>query len=142
MTRRARLAMAVVAVGVAMVVVARRAAPPREIHWRRANTGAAAVPPPPLGASGAAAARAGAAPRVLRVDSTGCAPVEETGFAATMSLDSVARAGGVPLDELIRGLHLPADVGRTRPLGELMREHGFTLRDVQRVVDDYLKHCE
>jgi hypothetical protein len=134
--------MAVVAVGVATVVVARRAAPPREIHWQRTGTGAAALPPPPLGAPNSTAVPAGAAPRVLRVDSSGCAPVAQTPFAATLSLDSAARAGGIPVENLIRGLHLPDDVARSRPLGELMREHGFTLQDVQRVVEDYLKHCE
>ena len=133
--------MAVLAVGVATVVVARRAAPPREIHWQRGDTGAAA-PPPPLGAPIATVSAAGAAPRVLRVDSSGCAPVAETPFAATISLDSAARAGGIPVETLIRGLRLPADVPRSRPLGELMKAHGFTLQDVQRVVEDYLKHCE
>ena len=142
MNRGQRLAMAVVAVGVATVVVARRAAPPREIHWQRADTGAAALPPPPLGAPIQAVPAAGAAPRVLRVDSSGCAPVAETPFAATISLDSAARAGGIPVETLIRGLHLPADVPRSRPLGELMKTHGFTLQDVQKVVEDYLKHCD
>lgn|GEM_PF-5957780 len=140
MTRRARLAMAVVAVGVAMLVVARRAAPPREIHWRSADTGASVVPPPPLGAP--VAGTPAAAPRVLRVDSSGCAPVEEAGFAATLSLDSVARARGIPLDLLVRGLQLPAEVQSSMPLRDLMRKYGFTLQDVRRVVDDYLKHCE
>lgn len=142
MNRRARLVMAVVAVGVATAVVARRTAPPRETVARRADTDAAPLPPPPLGAPGSAAAPPGSAPRVLRVDSTGCAPVEESGFLGTMSLDSVARTGGIPIENLIRGLHLPAGVRRSRPLSELMREHGFTLQDVQRVVEDYLKHCE
>jgi hypothetical protein len=140
--RRERLAVAVVAVGVATVVVARRAAPPREIHWQRADTGAAALPPPPLGAAGSAAAPAGAAPRVLRVDSSGCAPVAETPFAGVMSLDSVALTGGIPVENLIRGLHLPDDVPRSRPLSEMMKAYRFTLQDVQRVVEDYLKHCE
>jgi hypothetical protein len=76
------------------------------------------------------------------VDSSGCAPVAETPFAATISLDSAARAGGIPVENLIRGLHLPADVPRSRPLSEVMKAHGFTLQDVQRVVEDYLKHCE
>ena len=142
MTRGKRLAMAVVAVGVATVVVARRTAPPREVHWRRADAGAAAVPPPPLGAPGSAAVPNGTAPRVLRVDSSRCAPVAQTPFAGAMSLDSAARAGGIPVEYLIRGLHLPADVPHARSLAALMKAYGFTLEDVQRVVEDYLKHCE
>lgn len=58
-----------------------------------------------------------------------------------MSLDSVAKAGGIPVDQLIEGLHLPAGTPRAVPLGTLMREHRFSLRDVARVVEDYLRHC-
>jgi hypothetical protein len=98
------------------------------------------VPPPPLGGSSPEAAAA--QPRILRVDSTGCAPVEEQGFTAAMTLDSVARSGGIPVEMLIRGLGLPAGVSRTTSLGVLMREHHFSLAEVRRVVEDYLKHCE
>ncbi len=76
------------------------------------------------------------------MDSSGCAPVEEQRYTGAMTLDSVARSGGIPVDMLVRGLGLPSDVSPTATLGELMHEHRFTLEEVRRVVEDYLKHCE
>lgn len=99
------------------------------------------LPPPPLGAAPTPAGSA-AAPTVLRVDSSGCAPVEEQRFTGAMTLDSVARSGGIPVDMLVRGLGLPSDASPTATLRELMHAHRFTLEDVRRVVEDYLKHCE
>jgi len=121
-------------VGIRMSV--RRAEP----AWQPPPT-SGPVPPPPLDGPLPQSPTA-ATPRVLRVDSTGCAPVEERSFTAAMTLDSVARSEGIPVEIVIRGLGLPADVSRTTPLGTLMREHRFSLQDVQRVVEDYLKHCE
>jgi hypothetical protein len=98
--------------------------------------------PTPLGGPGPGAPAPAVPPRVLAVDSTGCAPVERTAVPAAQSLDDLSRTRGVPVDVLIRGLRLPGDVSRTQPLRELMRTHRFTLDDVERVVTDYLKHCE
>ncbi len=141
--RRAALVLAagvlvLIAAGATAVVrmVARRAEP----GWQPPPA-SGPVPPPPLGGAAPPAGSAGA-PRVLRVDSSGCAPVEEHAVTARMTLDSVSRAEGVPVEILIRGLGLPGDVSRTAPLDALMREHPFTLQDVRRVAEDYLKHCE
>ena len=130
---------ALVVAGATILAANRIVASRREAAWQPPPA-SGVIPPPPLGgpppATGAAAA-----PRVLRVDSSGCTPVEERNADGAMSLDSVARARGVPIDILIRGLHLPAGVPRAAPLRILMRTHAFTLRDVDRVVTDYLKHC-
>jgi hypothetical protein len=98
--------------------------------------------PAPLGGTGSGAPAPAPPARVLAVDSTGCAPVERMAVPAARSLDDLSGSRGVPVDVLIRGLHLPDDVSRTRPLRELMRTHRFTPGDVERVVTDYLKHCE
>ncbi len=141
--RRAALVLAagvlvLVAAGATGIVrmVARRAEP----GWQPPPA-SGPVPPPPLGGAVPPAGSAGA-PRVLRVDSSGCAPVEEHAVTARMTLDSVSRAEGVPVEILIHGLGLPGDVSRTAPLDALMREHRFTLQDVRRVAEDYLRHCE
>lgn len=131
-------AAALLVVAATVITVLRLKSVREEAAWRPPPA-SGVIPPPPLG--GTAPAAAGATPRVLRVDSSGCAPVAEQGFTAAMSLDSVAKAGGIPVDKLIEGLHLPAGTSRTVPFGTLMREHRFSLRDVARVVEDYLKHC-
>ena len=59
----------------------------------------------------------------------------------TMSLEQVARAGGVPVEHLIRQLRLPAGVSRTEPLRQLTGAHGFTMDDVRRIVTDYQRRC-
>jgi hypothetical protein len=103
-----------VVVGATAIAALRLAALRSEAGWRPPPPSVAA-PPPPLG---------------------GSAPVAFRRVTATMSLDSVASAGGVPVVRLIEALHLPAGVSRTAPLRTLMHRHGFTLRDVERVVED------
>jgi hypothetical protein len=131
-------AAALVVVAATVVAALRLAALRREAGWHPPPA-SGVVPPPPLGAAPPPAA---GAPRALPVDSSGCAPAEVQHFSAAMSLDSVARGGGVPIEALIDGLHLPAGVSRAAPLDALMRKHGFSLRDVERVVEDYRKHCD
>jgi hypothetical protein len=109
---------ALVVVGATVMAVLRLAALREEAVWRPPPASGAAAPPP-LG---------GPAPEGV--------PAGPWRVTALMSLDSVARAAGVAVERLIDGLHLPADAPRTVPLGPLMREHRFTLRDVTRVVED------
>ncbi len=145
MTLERRTANVVAAVAVLVILAAtaalgiRGGVRRREPGWQKPPA-SGPVPPAPLGAAPPAAGPA-TAPAVLRVDSSGCAPVAEHAYTAGMTLDSVSRAEGVPLEVLVRGLRLPADVSRTAPLGGLMRAHRFTLQDLRRVVEDYLKHC-
>jgi hypothetical protein len=109
---------ALVVVAATVMAVLRLAALRDEAGWRPPPASGAAAPPP-LG---------GPAPEG--------GPAGPWRVTAQMSLDSVARAGGVAVEHLLDGLHLPADAPRTVPLGTLMREHRFTLRDVRRVVED------
>ena len=141
--RRATLLIAagvVVLLAAAATAGVRLAARKPEPAWQPPPASGPA-PPPPLGVAPPAAGSA-TAPTVLRVDSSGCAPVEEQRFTGAMTLDSLARSSGIPVDMLIRGLELPTDVPRTATLGGLTREPRFTLEDVRRAVEDYLKHCE
>ena len=58
-----------------------------------------------------------------------------------MSLDSAARATGVPVEHLARQLRLPLDVPRTTPLRDVGRSHGFNMDDVRRIVREYPARC-
>ncbi len=50
------------------------------------------------------------------------------------TLAQAARMGGIPVEELIAKLRLPADVNVDEPLGRLKRQYGFEIHDVRNVL--------
>jgi hypothetical protein len=58
---------------------------------------------------------------------------------AAATLDDVERQTGVPVEHLIRELHLPENVATDVPLRQLSVQLGFEMRDVRRIVREYLE---
>lgn len=55
----------------------------------------------------------------------------------SMTLRDVQELTGVPMDHIITGLRLPADVSLDERLGRLRRSHGFEIDDVRQIVSGY-----
>ena len=55
----------------------------------------------------------------------------------SMTLADVERATGVPAAVIVRGLGLPDGVSPDERLGRLRREHGFSMSDVRRIVEEH-----
>ena len=58
---------------------------------------------------------------------------------AAETLDDVERQTGVPVEHLVRELHLPENVATDVPLRQLAVQLGFEMRDVRRIVREYLE---
>ncbi len=65
--------------------------------------------------------------------SQGNGPVEIQGF---MTLGEVEESTGVPVLEILRRLHLSADLPPDERLGKLRREYGFTMEDVNKIIQE------
>jgi len=136
--RRVKLGLVAVAALLAVAVAplvspVRQTGKPAEREMEVQTAPAARAPataPSRAQAAAPAAAKAGVCPAPTGAEIHG-----------TMSLEQVARAGGVPVEHLIRQLRLPAGVSRTEPLRQLTGAHGFTMEDVRRIVTDYQQRC-
>lgn len=56
---------------------------------------------------------------------------------STLTLEELERRSGVPVDHLIRELHLPGNVPTQVPLRRLVADLGLDMREVRRVVREY-----
>lgn len=54
------------------------------------------------------------------------------------TLEDVERQTGVPVEHLVRRLHLPENVPTDVPLRRLSSDLGFEMREVRRIVREYL----
>ncbi|NIP99630.1 MAG: hypothetical protein GWO19_03470 [Nitrospinaceae bacterium] len=54
-----------------------------------------------------------------------------------MTLEDLGQVTGIPLQEIVRGLELPADTPADAKLGRLGQRHGFKIDDVREWVRHY-----
>lgn len=57
----------------------------------------------------------------------------------SMTLQEVEEATGVSVEVIIRELNLPNNISRNIPIRELTAQHGFSMMDIRRVVDENAK---
>ena len=55
----------------------------------------------------------------------------------SMTLEEVRLSTGVPVSYLLQQLELPTDISEDAKLGELRKEHGFTMDKVRKIVEQF-----
>lgn len=62
---------------------------------------------------------------------------EDSAIRGRMTLTEIENLTGVPASTILDRLNLPADLPRNVGVGQLAREHGFSVEDVRRIVREY-----
>ena len=58
------------------------------------------------------------------------------------TLAEAAKIGGMPVEELVFQLQLPADVDVDEQLGRLKRQHGFEIEDIRKILEQNKKEVK